>query len=392
MASRLSFFVCALALALAYATKLQPQLRQGVFAPGDPTLVRTSSGTIKGHRATWPANNDVVEFLGIPYAQPPVGNLRFAAPRAFQNATGNVIARNFSMDCMQFVGGGIGGVTPQLRAYGEAMGGGSASAPHTYGEDCLSLNIWSKASGPKSKAVMVWIYGGGFSTGTSNAPFYNGNRLAQDEEVLVVSMNYRINMFGFPNAPGLPDQNVGLLDQRLAIEWVKNNIEGFGGDPDRITIFGESAGGSAVDLYAFAFTHDPIVNGFIAQSGSAVFSPRPPVNETPWFVVSAAMGCGGAEAGPATVTCMRTKNAQDITNTMGKISGGAISSGFGPAADGKLVFTDIQARSASGNFIKKVVLLSHDGKLDYVDIPRVSAMYILTIPLDTASVYWQQRL
>lgn len=358
MTSRLGVLACFAALALASATKLQPQLRQGVSGPGDPTLVRTTSGTVKGHRATWPEPNDVVEFLGIPYAQPPVGDLRFAAPRALENATGNmIIAGNFSMDCMQFVGGGIGGATPQLRAYGEAMGGGSESAPHAYGEDCLSLNVWSKASGPKSKAVMVWIYGGGFSTGTSNAPFYNGNRLAQDEEVIVVSMNYRINIFGFPGAPGLPHQNVGLLDQRLAVEWVKDNIAAFGGDPNRITIFGESAGGSAVDLYAFAFTDDPIVNGFIAQSGSAVSSPRPPLNETPWYAVSAAMGCGGAEAGSATVDCMRKRDAQNITNTFGRISGGAISSGFGPAADEKLVFSDVQARSTSGKFIKKVPIL-----------------------------------
>ncbi|CAN8095427.1 unnamed protein product [Discula destructiva] len=269
-----------------------------------------------------------------------------------------VVASNWSKDCMQFdtIDSSI---SPQVRAYDEAMGGGTDENPNPMGEDCLGLNVWTKASGPKGKAVLVWIYGGGFSIGTSNAPFYTGNRLAQDEDVVVVSLNYRVNIFGFPNAPEIPDQNLGLLDQRLAIEWVRDNIEGFGGDPRRITIFGESAGGRSVDLYAFAHTEDPIVNGMISQSGTVVYSPVPPVNEAPWFAVSADLGCGGADAGPATVACMRTKDAQDIMDTWERISSGVITftSGFGPASDGKLAFADVQARSTSGNFIKRPYLV-----------------------------------
>lgn len=380
MASRLSicFYSLSLALGLAHAGEaaMRPQPRRDAPASADPTLVQTTSGLVKGHKSPWPENNDVIEFLGIPYAQPPVGDLRFAAPRRLENTTSSLIlASNFSMDCLQYVGnaGDTRDATPQLRAYGYAMGGGSIDSPHAYGEDCLTVNVWSKtaassyepsfssasataAVAQSGKAVLLWIYGGGFSTGTSNAPFYSGARLAQDEDVVVVSFNYRINVFGFPGAPGLTDQNMGLLDQRMAVEWVRDNIAEFGGDPARITLFGESAGASSVDLYAFAWAQpqqDPIVSGFIAQSGSAA-SPRAPVNDTPWFAVSSALGCGGAEAGGASVACMRDKSAEAIINTVGKISGGSISAGFGPAADEKIVFSDVRNRSASGNFIKKV--------------------------------------
>jgi carboxylesterase type B len=125
-------------------------------------------------------------------------------------------------------------------------------------EDCLTVNIWTKPqTGERNKgnltsptaffynadpyiAVLLWIYGGGFATGSANNPAYVGKYFADNEDVIVVSFNYRVNVFGFPGLPGLPGvaQNAGLLDQRLAVEWVHENIEAFGGDPRRITIFG----------------------------------------------------------------------------------------------------------------------------------------------------------
>lgn len=196
-----------------------------------------------------------------------------------------------------------------------------------------------------------------FSSGTSNAPFYNGARLANEEDVVVVSFNYRINIFGFPNAPGVGDQNVGLLDQRLAVEWIRDNIEAFGGDPDRITLFGESAGAFSVDYYAFAWTQDPIVNGFIAESGTAlVLSLLSPNASNPygaWYNVSQALGCGGESSGNSTLDCMRTKPATDIINYVGQMSG-STTTPFAPVADGKVVFSDNAARADAGNFIHKV--------------------------------------
>jgi cholinesterase len=129
---------------------------------------------------------------------------------------------------------------------------------HTTSEDCLTLNVWSKPqTGEKAKAVLVWIFGGGFATGNSANPIYNGEFIADNEDVVVVSLkydqprritsmpllifgSYRLGIFGFPGITGIDglEQNAGLLDQRTAVEWVRDNIAAFGGDPKRITIFG----------------------------------------------------------------------------------------------------------------------------------------------------------
>lgn len=117
------------------------------------------------------------------------------------------------------------------------------------GEDCLTLNVWTKpqaGEGEEKKAVLVFIHGGSFISGSSRVPVYNGQHIAGNQDVVLVTLNYRLNIWGFPGAPG-KTQNLGLLDQRLALEWVRDNIAGFGGDPDRITVFGQSAGGGSVD-------------------------------------------------------------------------------------------------------------------------------------------------
>lgn len=166
---------------------------------------------------------------------------------------------------------------------------------------------------------------------------------------------------GFPDAPGLTDQNLGLLDQRLAVEWARDNIAAFGGDPKRITIFGESAGGGAVDMYAYAWTTDPIINGIIAQSGAAGSMP-PSGGKTPnsaWYGVSKALGCGGAEAGEKTVECMRAKPADLIMKELDRQTTGPGITPFGPIADNKVVFKDVAKRGESGQFIKVPLLVGN---------------------------------
>jgi cholinesterase len=196
----------------------------------------------------------------------------------------------------------------------------------------------------------------GFAAGDTAAPYYNGARMAAEQDVIVASVGYRLNIFGFPGAPGLKDYNLGLLDQRLAVEWLRDNIDRFGGDPKRMTLFGESAGGMSVDAYAFAWTKDPIVNGFIAQSGTVFLGQKHLPGNPSWFQVSKAAGCGGMEAGEKTVGCMQRLPSNVLMKSMGSgVSAiGTAMTGFGPTVDNKVVFNNYKARAAAGMFIQKV--------------------------------------
>jgi cholinesterase len=244
--------------------------------------------------------------------------------------------------------------------------------PQNISEDCLFVNVWTKPqTGEKKKAVVLWLYGGGFNMGDSNSSNTNGAAMAYNQDIVVVSINYRINVFGFPGAPALIDQNPGLLDQRLGVEWVRDNIAAFGGDPMRLTLYGESAGGGAVDYYSYAWTKDPIVVGFIPSSGNALIgmerlNPSATPNKN-WYDLSTKLGCGGAGAGLAGVTCVQSKLMKAVADAM-PITGGlpptasggkgipgtaGLRGGFGPLADDRTVFRDVFARAKSGNFIKK---------------------------------------
>lgn len=173
--------------------------------------------------------------------------------------------------------------------------------------------------------------------------------------------SYRVNIFGFPGNPRTRN-NLGLLDVRLAVEWTRDNIAAFGGDPDRIIIFGESAGGSAVDYYSYAWASDPIVAGFIAQSGT-VFSPDsqadPSKSAGSWFNVTGNLGCGDADSDPdAVLDCMRSKDWQSIQEAIPSGQGlASVTGGFGPTIDELVVFSDYAARSAGGNVTKKPLLI-----------------------------------
>jgi len=201
-------------------------------AMADPT-VTVSQGTLSG--AT---DGTIISFKGIPFAAPPIGDLRWRAPQPAPSWTGTRDATKFGAICMQ-----------ALRKPGSHP---RAKLPES--EDCLTVNVWSPNLTPAKKLpVMVWIYGGGFREGGSASAIYDGTELAR-HGVVVVTLNYRLGLFGFLDLPALaaehPDEphgNYGILDQIAALKWVQANIAAFGGDPSNVTIFGESAGGMSVN-------------------------------------------------------------------------------------------------------------------------------------------------
>lgn len=254
-----------------------------------------------------------------------------------------------------------------------------SDARSLYSEDCLYANVWTKPqTGDAKKAVLVWIYGGGFTSGASSYAGYTGANLAAEQDVVVVSFNYRLNILGFPGSPTTP-ANVAFLDQRLAVEWVRDNIENFGGDASRITLFGQSAGGWSVDAYNYAWASDPIAAGFIPESGT-VFSWGLPTAKTAaasaWYNVSAAVGCGDAKSDPATVlSCMRSKSASTILNAVPQGTGtSSILGAFGPTADETTVFTNYSSRTPS----KRPVLLgstNYEGGLFRTTLALAGTIY-----------------
>ncbi|KAF5879482.1 putative carboxylesterase protein [Botrytis fragariae] len=323
--------------------------------------VQTSSGPVDGHPSL--NNSQVSEYLGIPFAKPPVGDLRFAAPVAY-NGTTTINGTNFGYTCPAQTTTYNATVIAQSDVTSTGLGILSLLGGLTaQSEDCLTLNVWTKPqTGDSKKAVLMWIYGGAFSSGASATPAYIGQYIVEQEDVIVVTFNYRLNIFGFSGSPDSP-ANVGLLDQRLAVEWVRDNIENFGGDASRITLFGQSAGSASVDLYNYAWVQDPIVAGFIQESGTAQSWGMPSTAEyvaTAWYNVSEALGCGGASASNVT-SCMRTKNTTEILSGISVTTDSPGSFGilgsFLPTVDEIVVFSNYTERSLAGNFTSKPLLI-----------------------------------
>ncbi|WP_414712544.1 carboxylesterase/lipase family protein, partial [Sphingobium sp.] len=213
--------------------------------------------TIAEGRLRGTAENGVIAFKGIPFAQPPVGNLRWRAPQPIARWQGVRDASQYGHDCMQ------------LPFPSDAAPLGTPPA-----EDCLYINVW-KPEGAKAKLpVMVWIYGGGFVNGGSSPPTYSGAALAK-QGIMVVSFNYRLGRFGTFAHPALTKAdadkglraNYGYLDQIAALQWVKANIAAFGGDAANVTIIGESAGGMSVHALLTSPMAEGLFQKAVIQSG-----------------------------------------------------------------------------------------------------------------------------
>jgi para-nitrobenzyl esterase len=218
------------------------------------TTVETASGRLEGRE-----KDGILLFAGVPYAAPPVGPLRFAPPQPHPGWSGLRDATRFGPISVQG---------------GDLLGGlFQGSAPET-SEDCLFLNVQTPALDDARRPVMVWIHGGSFTGGSGSTPWYNGTHFAIHGDVVVVTLNYRLGALGFLHLADLAPElamsgNSGLLDQIAALEWVRDNIERFGGNPDDVTLFGESAGGMSVATLLGAPRAAGLFHKAIPQSGAA---------------------------------------------------------------------------------------------------------------------------
>lgn len=266
--------------------------------------VRLDHGRISGTAGSAPG---IRVFKGIPFAAPPVGDLRWRAPRPAAQWDGVRGGEKFAPTCMQ---------TP----YPE---GSLYRAPaQATSEDCLYLNVWTGAQSAKERRpVMVWIHGGALTRGSGSTPTYDGEQFAR-KGVVLVTLNYRLGVFGFFAHPELTREsdrnssgNYGFLDQIAARDWVRKNIASFGGDPHRVTIFGESAGSWSVNL----LTATPLAKGLfqraIGESG-ANFGPLPKLADAEQAGVKLAQSLGAPS-----LAALRATSAEDLLKTGGSYRG-----------------------------------------------------------------------
>lgn len=247
----------------------------------------------------------------MPFAQPPLGDLRFSLPQALPtNASGdgNVVvdASNFGPSCPQYESTTPSVYNKWVREYfiwGET------------GEDCLTVSIWAPSSPIEEKLpVFIWVYGGGESTGGSSVPYQNPQKWVQRTQAhIVVSVQYRLNFFGFPNGPFANGAaNLAFADLRLAMEWTRDNIAAFGGDALRMVLWGQSAGAQLVGQMSIGYPDDPIVTGFIQESGSVWDTSSTSYTDTThqnFTAIAAAFDCTDA----ANITaCLRAVPEADV--------------------------------------------------------------------------------
>lgn len=293
-------------------------LFSGIIIPllGADTI-RIESGELSGAPGR---NPEVRVYRGIPYAAPPVGPQRWKAPRALATWKGVRHATEFSPVCYQ-------------QEYAKTSV--YYSPLPRMSEDCLYLNVWSAAKpGRERRPVMVWIHGGGLTRGSGGTPTYDGESLAA-KGVVVVTINYRLNVFGLFAHPALTREsdrntsgNYAFLDQIAALQWVKKNIAAFGGDPSRVTIFGESAGAASVNILMASPLAKGLFHRAIGESGSSLRPvPARAEIEAAGQKFEAALGASGLDG-------LRNVSAEDLLKASG-------AEGFRPNVDGYVLPGDV---------------------------------------------------
>ncbi len=314
-----------------------------------PALGQIDTASVTGGRISGVVENGVASFKGVPFAAPPVGELRWKAPQPVKPWPGVKPADRFGSAPMQDAD-----IATKMAAAG--MG---ASIPLS--EDCLYLNVWTAAKERSEKRpVMVWIYGGAFVAGMTAVPTYDGTRLAQ-KGVVLVSIAYRLGPLGFLAHPQLSAESgtgsgtYGLQDQIAALRWVRDNIARFGGDPGRVTIFGESAGGISVSMLAASPAAKGLFHRAISESGGS-FAPAKSANEpgleVPTLKLAEETGRKFLERlGVKDINAARQLPAEQIQKAAGPMGL------FWPAADGHVLPADQYESYRAGKFNDTPILV-----------------------------------
>ena len=285
--------------------------------------VKCVNGTFVGKK-----NNGVIAYKGIPFVgKQPVGELRWKAPV-------DVVPDDGVYEAY------YNGKSPCQVDYGAQI-----ASVYVNGEDCLYLNIWKADDGATKKPVMVWIHGGAFTVGGTVEPCEDGtNFVKENPDVILVSIEYRLGVFGFLHLSHLPDgkdypdaQNLGIMDQMMALKWIHENIAGFGGDPDNVTIWGESAGGDSVTIIPLIESSHKYFRKVIAQSGTPVLSrsTKQAIEDTNEFMDM--LGCKTV----ADLQKIEVKKLVTALNNLGDMR-------IGPERDGKYLPLDPYEAYANG--------------------------------------------
>jgi para-nitrobenzyl esterase len=282
-----------------------------------PKQVQLDSGLIKGVSGR---DSSIMVFKGIPYAAPPVGDLRWKPPQPAAKWSG-------IRDCNQFGPSAIQSAQAPFSCWTTEFIIDTTKGDKTYSEDCLSLNVWTDAKSTDSKRpVLVFIHGGGFTSGGSSCEVYDGEGLAK-KGIVFVSINYRVGVLGFLAHPDLSAEsanhvsgNYAILDQIAALQWVKNNIAAFGGNPDNVTIQGQSAGSGSVEALIMSPLAKGLFHKAIAQSFNYINRPLTKLTD--------AEQTGKRAMGSRTLAEMRALSVQELSR---------ISAQAGPIADGYVI-------------------------------------------------------
>ncbi|KAK8046764.1 carboxylesterase [Apiospora saccharicola] len=309
-----------------------------------------------------PAYNGVREFRSIPYAEAPVGALRWRPPVALRPSTKHHYSYRFPPPCAQYLPGRLALWNTNISDFSIATAGQSPHAgqsAQTSSEDCLKLAVWTPRDARRGDGLPVALFvpGGSFVTGGVDVPYQNPAAFVnRTQKHIMVILNWRVNLFGFPNAAGLNDEpgggnNLGILDVRAALEWVYANIGAFGGDPRRIVLWGHSAGGRRGRRPRLP---EPLVAGFFLQSGAAIrkFAQGDDALQTNFSFVARHVGCGGfvgsdpQVAAAAELDCMRQVPAALLSNFVGGYGDNKTKPGlwFRPTVDDRVIFRNYTER------------------------------------------------